>query len=181
MTCPIPVGHLIGKITASVARMERSAIRAGIDASRQSRITLRSIRATALHPPLQGEGRPPQAGGVGCAAMPLHRAPVYAVTPPAALRASTSPSRGRWGNFVAAVVKQERLLRQRIFVSEIRFVPFGHGGPRKFIGSHARNARFSIAYGRASGQFHCCLTPLPHPLTGAPSRPRKGTSTGDAD
>jgi hypothetical protein len=52
------------------------------------------IRATALHPPLQGEGRPPQAGGVGCSAPPLARAPVNAVTPPAALRASTSPSRG---------------------------------------------------------------------------------------
>jgi hypothetical protein len=67
--------------------MERSEIRGGIDASRQSRITLRSIRATALHPPLQGEGRPPQAGGVGCSAPPLARAPVNAVTPPAALRA----------------------------------------------------------------------------------------------
>src|SRR5580700_11185917 len=74
--------------------MERSEIRGGIDASRQSRITLRSIPATALHPPLQGEGRPPQAGGVGCSASPLARAPVNAVTPPAALRASTSPSRG---------------------------------------------------------------------------------------
>jgi hypothetical protein len=79
---------------AIVARMERSEIRGGIDASRQSRITLRSIRATALHPLLQGEGRPPQAGGVGCSAPPLARAPVDAVTPPAALRASTSPSRG---------------------------------------------------------------------------------------
>src|SRR5580693_10520627 len=87
--------------------MERSEIRGGVDASRQSRITLRSIRATALHPPLQGEGRPPNgsgpkwparwqapAGGVGCSAPPLARAPVNAVTPPAALRASTSPSRG---------------------------------------------------------------------------------------
>ena len=74
--------------------MERSEIQGGIDASRQSRITLRSIRATAFHPPLQGEDRPPQAGGVGCSAPPLARAPVHAVTPPAALRASTSPSRG---------------------------------------------------------------------------------------
>src|SRR5271156_1952007 len=34
--------------SASVALMERSEIRGGIDASRQSRITLRSIRATHL-------------------------------------------------------------------------------------------------------------------------------------
>ena len=67
--------------------MERGEIRGSIDASRQFRITLCSIRATALHPPLQGEGRPPQAGGVGCSAPPLARAPVNAVTPPAALRA----------------------------------------------------------------------------------------------
>ena len=31
---------------------------------------------------------------MGCSAPPLARAPVNAVTPPAALRASTSPSRG---------------------------------------------------------------------------------------
>jgi hypothetical protein len=54
------------------------------------------------------------------------------------------------GNFVAAVVKQER---QRIFASEIRFVPFGPGRRRKFNGSHIRNARISVAYGRASGNF----------------------------
>jgi len=36
-------------ISASVARMERSEIRGGVDASRQSRITLRSIRATHLN------------------------------------------------------------------------------------------------------------------------------------
>ena len=54
-----------------------------------------SIRAACfLHPPLQGEGRPPQVVGVGCAATPLPRAPFGAVTPPAALRATTSPSRG---------------------------------------------------------------------------------------
>jgi hypothetical protein len=35
-------------LQASIARMERSEIRGGIDASRQSRITLRSIRATQL-------------------------------------------------------------------------------------------------------------------------------------
>jgi hypothetical protein len=64
-----------------------------------------------------------------------------------------------------------RLLRQRIFSSEIRFVPFGPGRPRKFNGSHARNARFSVAYGSASAQFRCCLTSLSYPLTGAPSRP----------
>jgi hypothetical protein len=34
--------------SASIARMERSEIPGGIDASRQSRITLRSIRATEL-------------------------------------------------------------------------------------------------------------------------------------
>jgi hypothetical protein len=84
------------------------------------------------------------------------------------------PLQGRWGNFVAAVVKQERLLRQRIFVSENRFVPFGPGRRRKFNGSHTRNARFSDAYGRASVQFRCCLTRLRHPLTGAPSCSRKG-------
>ena len=44
-----------------------------------------------------------------------------------------------------------------LFLSEIRFVPFGHGRPRKFNGSHTRNARFSVAYGRASAQFRCCL------------------------
>jgi hypothetical protein len=60
---------------------------------------------------------------------------------------------------------------QRIFVSEIRFVPFAHGRRRKFNSSRTRNARFSIAYGRASAQFRCCLTRLSHPLTGAPSRP----------
>jgi hypothetical protein len=84
------------------------------------------------------------------------------------------PLQGRWGDFIAAVVKQERLLRQRIFVSEIRFLPFRHGRPRKFNGSHTRNARFSVAYGRASAQFRCCLTRLRHPLTGAPSCSRKG-------
>src|SRR5580698_8411241 len=36
------------EIGASVARMERSEIRGGIDTSRQSRITLRSIPATLL-------------------------------------------------------------------------------------------------------------------------------------
>jgi hypothetical protein len=57
------------------------------------------------------------------------------------------------------------------FSSEIRFVPFGHGRRRKFNGSRIRNARFSVTYGRAPRQFHCCLTRLPHPLTGASSRP----------
>jgi hypothetical protein len=66
------------------------------------------------------------------------------------------------------------LLRQRIFVSEIRFLLFGHGRPRKFNGSHTRNARFSVVCGAASAQFRCCLTRLPHPLTGAPSCSRKG-------
>src|SRR5580692_10037031 len=85
-----------------------------------------------------------------------------------------SPSRGRWENFVAAVVRQQCSLRQRIFSSEIRFVSFGHGRRRKFSGSHSRNPRFSVTYGRASGQFRCCLTRLRHPLTGAPSCSRKG-------
>ena len=91
------------------------------------------------------------------------------------------PLQGRWGNFVSAVVKQERLLRQRIFVSEIRFVTFGLTRRRKFNGSHTRNARFSVAYGRASAQFRCCLTHPAHPLTRAHPAQRKGTSTGDAD
>src|SRR5580693_3572546 len=78
------------------------------------------------------------------------------------------------GDFDAAALKQERLLRQRIFVSEIRFLLFGHGRPRKFNGSHTRNARFSVVSGAASAQFRCCLTRLRHPLTGAPSRSRKG-------
>jgi hypothetical protein len=30
------------------------------------------ILLASLHPPLQGEGRPPEAGGVGCAAVPLN-------------------------------------------------------------------------------------------------------------
>src|SRR5580693_5390413 len=75
--------------------MERSAIRGGIDASRQSRITLRSIRATAFHPPLQGEGRGPKGRGVGCAALPRAREPFNAVTPPAALRAIADASHRR--------------------------------------------------------------------------------------
>ena len=83
------------------------------------------------------------------------------------------PLKGRWGNIVAVVVKSEmaRLLRQRIFSSEIRFAPFGPGRRRKFNGSHTRNARFSVAYGRASAQFRCCLTRFAHPLTRTPSRP----------
>ena len=44
-----------------------------------------------------------------------------------------------------------RLLRQQIFSSEIHFVPFGHGRPRKFNRSHTRNARFSVAYMSALG------------------------------
>jgi hypothetical protein len=63
-----------------------------------------------------------------------------------------------------------------LFSSEIRFVPFGHGRSRKFNGSHTRNARFSVAYGRASAQFRCCLTRPSHPLTGAPSRPTRSTA-----
>jgi hypothetical protein len=61
--------------------------------------------------------------------------------------------------------------RQRIFVSEIRFMPFGHRRRRKLNGPRIRNAQFSVAYGRASAQFHCCLTRFPHPLTRIPSRP----------
>jgi hypothetical protein len=57
--------------------------------------------------------------------------------------------------------------RQRIFSSEIGFVPFGLARRRKFNGSHTRNARFSVACGRASTQFHCCLTRVSHPLIGA--------------
>jgi len=93
------------------------------------------------------------------------------------------PLQGRWGDIVAVVIKSEtaRLLRQRIFVSELRFVPFAHGRRRKFNGSHTRNARFSVAYGRASAQFRCCLTHPAHPLTRAHPALRKGTSTGDAD
>ena len=163
--------------------MERSAIRGGLDASRQSRITLRSSPGYgALHPPLQGEGRPPQAGGVGCSAPPLARAPVDAVTPPAALRASTSPSRGggRYrrrrrqskrspdeqatsGEHLSARISLRSCglaTGNEFYSSEIRFVPFGHGRPRKFNGSHTRNARFSVVYGRASAQFRCCLTRL---------------------
>jgi len=151
--------------------MERSEIRGGIDASRQSRITLRSIRATALHRPLQGEGRPPQAGGVGCSAPPLARAPVNAVTPPAALRASTSPSRGGGEISSPPTSNKNACCGNESFPSEIRFVPFGPGRRRKLNRSHTRNARFSVTYRRASGQFRCCLTRLSDPLTGAPSRP----------
>jgi hypothetical protein len=84
------------------------------------------------------------------------------------------PLQGRWGDFVAAVVRQQHSLRERIFSSEFRFVPLAHGRRRKFNSSHTRNARFSVAYGRASAQFHCCLTRRSHPLTGAASCSRKG-------
>jgi hypothetical protein len=120
---------------ASVARIERSEIRGRCcGLNRRSRISLRSIRATALHPPLQGEGRGPKGRGVGCTAMP-----------------------------------QRIFFRVKVVLRRLAM-----GEPRKFNGSRIRNARFSVAYGRASGQFHCCLTHLPHPLTGASSRPRKG-------
>ena len=125
----------------------------------------------ALHPPLQGEGRPPQAGGVGCSAPPLARAPVNAVTPPAALRASTSPSRGGGEISSPPSSNKNACCGNESFSSEIRFAPVGHGRPRKFNGSHTRNARFSVASGRASTQFRCCLTRLSHPLPGASSRP----------
>ena len=49
---------------ANVARMERSEIRGGIVASRQSRITLRSILATFASPSPAGEGST-AAGGRG--------------------------------------------------------------------------------------------------------------------
>ena len=56
-----------------------------------------------------------------------------------------------------ALLPTLRLWRQQIFSSEIRFVPFGPGRRRKFNGSHTRNARFSVVYGRASAQFRCRL------------------------
>jgi hypothetical protein len=45
------------EIGASVARMERSEIRGGVDASRQSRITLRSIQATRAYNERRGGSR----------------------------------------------------------------------------------------------------------------------------
>jgi hypothetical protein len=67
-----------------------------------------------------------------------------------------------------------RLLRQRIFSSEIRFAPFGRGRSRKFNGSHTRNVRFSVTYGRASAQFRCCLTRPTHPLTASVGSAMRG-------
>src|SRR5580700_6454989 len=49
---------------------------------------------TRFHPPLQGEGRAPQARGVGCAAMPGVAARLRALSPqPAALRVADAPRR----------------------------------------------------------------------------------------
>ena len=64
---------------------------------------IRNIRrCSQLHPPLQGEGRPPQAGGVGCAALPPARDLSTASTPHPPRFARRPPPPGKVENFVAA-------------------------------------------------------------------------------
>ena len=86
---------------------------------------MKSDATRCLHPPLEGEGRRPAAAGVGCAALPLYRTRFGAVTPPAALRATTSPSNppGEVGRALSCINQAAQLSKPSVIFSCGRLRP----------------------------------------------------------